>query len=325
MHAALTLLALTVEAICGYPQWLYRAVGHPVSWIGDLLAWCERRWNRGHESFSRRRVAGTIVILGCLAVVAAISVGFVHMAYRLLGAPFAFVVVAIAASALIAQRSLYSHVAAVADALELGDIGNGRIAVSMIVGRDTTVLDEHGVARAAIESLSENFSDGIVAPVFWLVIGGLPGAALYKTVNTADSMIGHKNDRYLAFGWASARLDDLANLPASRLTALLICGAAALDRDADAAGAWRAVWSDAGLHKSPNAGWPEAAMAGALCLRLAGPRVYGGSIVDDHWMGNGRREAGGGDIRRALRLYRKACVLQAALIAVVAAAAFISY
>jgi adenosylcobinamide-phosphate synthase len=175
----------------------------------------------------------------------------------------------------------------------------------MIVGRNPDRLDEAGVARAAIESLAENFADGIVAPVFWMALGGLPGAALYKAANTADSMIGHLNARYAAFGWAAARFDDLVNLPASRLAALFLGLASG-----SPGSAWRAVWRDAPKHRSPNAGWPEAAMAGALGLKLAGPRVYGEETVDDAFMGDGRRLATAADIRRALRVYVGACVLE---------------
>ena len=178
--------------------------------------------------------------------------------------------------------------------------------MSRIVGRDTGTLDEAGVARAAIESLAENFSDAVVAPVLWLFIAALPGIALYKAINTADSMIGHLTPRYQAFGWAAARLDDLVNLPASRLSALLLVAAAALRNDASAKEAWRTVRRDASHHRSPNAGYPEAAMAGALGLSLAGPRVYAGVRVEDAMMGNGRREAKASDIRRALALYRYA-------------------
>ena len=214
-----------------------------------------------------------------------------------------------------------SHVEAVADALEWDGLEGGRKAVSMIVGRDPENLDEAGVSRAAIESLSENFSDGVVAPAFWLAVAGLPGAAVYKAVNTADSMIGHRTPRHEAFGWASARFDDLINLPASRLTALLIVGAAWSLEDADADASWRAVRRDARKHRSPNAGWPEAAMAGALGLALAGPRSYGGVLVEDALMGEGgRREASAADIRRALRIYRRADALLIALVGLVAAA-----
>jgi adenosylcobinamide-phosphate synthase len=179
----------------------------------------------------------------------------------------------------------------------------------MIVGRNPDSLDEAGVARAAIESLAENFADGIVAPAFWMAVAGLPGAVLYKAANTADSMIGHRNSRYAAFGWAAARLDDGLNLPASRLAAMFIALAAGL-HGGSFRGALQAVRRDAARHRSPNAGWPEAAMAGALGLQLAGPRVYGDELVDDAFMGDGRRAATAGDIRRALGIYRSACAVQ---------------
>ena len=218
-------------------------------------------------------------------------------------------VLILAASSLLAQRSLHEHVRAVAEALETNGLEAGRAAVAMIVGRNPDRLDEAGVARAAIESLAENFSDGVVAPAFWLIVGGLPSAMCYKATNTADSMIGHRTPRYHAFGWAAARLDDVINLPASRLSALfLVLAAAAIG--ASPRGALQAVWRDARRHRSPNAGWPEAAMAGALGLRLAGPRVYGETLIDDAFMGNGRREATAADIIRALRFYRAACVAQ---------------
>ena len=217
--------------------------------------------------------------------------------------PFGLAVTAAAASTLLAQRSLYDHVQRVAAALERNDVAGARTAVSHIVGRDPDALDQAGIARAAIESLAESFSDGIVAPAFWLAVAGLPGGAVYKAINTADSMIGHRTARYEAFGYAAARLDDLVNLPASRLSAALIVAAAALSADVSPAGAWRALWRDAPHHRSPNAGYPEAAMAGALGLALAGPRVYGGIEVADAMMGDGRRDATAADIRRALSLY----------------------
>jgi adenosylcobinamide-phosphate synthase len=182
------------------------------------------------------------------------------------------------------------------------------------------VLDASGVARAAIESLAENLSDGVVAPTLYLAFGGLTGGGLYKAINTADSMIGHRTPRHRAFGWAAARLDDVVNLPASRLSACLLVAAAALVPRCRARAAMRAVVRDAARHRSPNAGWPEAAMAGALGLRIAGPRSYGGAWVDDAWMGHGRSDAGPAEIRRALRLYRVACLLQIALIAALLAA-----
>ena len=259
-------------------------------------------------------IAALVILLIVVGIVAAVL-------QSLLGRwPLGFIALALIASSLIAQRSLHDHVARVATALETGGLEAGRTAVGQIVGRDPAALDEAGVARAAIESLAENFSDGVVAPVFWLAAGGLPGAALYKTVNTADSMIGHKTPRYQNFGWAAARLDDLLNLPASRLAAGLLIAAAALISRQAAAQAWAAVRRDARHHRSPNAGFPEAAMAGALALKLAGSRVYAGVRVDDAFMGDGRRAATAADIRAALSLYRRADALLVALLAVIAAA-----
>jgi len=318
MHPITTLVALALDATWGYPQWAFAAIGHPVSWIGRLIAWCEQRWNGPHLSFARRRAYGVWSLTLCLSVAAAVSVSITLLIAHFVPAPFDLLALGVAASPLIAQRSLNQHVETVAVALEQGGIAEARGAVSHIVGRDTSVLDEAGVSRAAVESLAENFSDGVVAPVFWLLVGGLSGAALYKTINTADSMIGHRSERYAAFGWGAARLDDVVNLPASRLSALFICSAAFLLSDTSGRDALRAVRSDANRHRSPNAGWPEAAMAGALGLRLAGPRIYGGVLVADHWMGQGRADAGAADIRRALRVYRTACLVQAAVVAAIA-------
>ena len=304
-----------IELCAGYPQALLRAIGHPVTWIGRLIAALDRLLNRDTADAYRRRGAGIVAILLLLGIVGAIA--FV-VERELLRLPFGLIAVAVVASTLIAQRSLHQHVADVATALEQGGVIAGRAAVAKIVGRDVGALDAAGVARAAIESLAENFSDAVVAPVLWMAIAGLPGAALYKAINTADSMIGHHTPRHEAFGWAAAKLDDLVNLPASRLSALLLVAAAMLSKNAAAAAAWRAVLRDASHHRSPNAGYPEAAMAGALGLSLAGPRVYGGVIIDDATMGDGRRDATAADIRRALRLYRYA---DAILIALVAATA----
>lgn len=308
----LALAALVIEAAVGYPAPLYRVLGHPVTWMGAGLGWLEARMNRPEAALSARRAAGVLALFVYLAPVALVT-GAVTAALTRLGLA-GFVLLALLAASLPAQRSLYLHVRAVADALDKGLV-EGRRAVSMIVGRNPQALDESGVARAAIESLAENFSDGIVAPVFWTALGGLTGGALYKACNTADSMIGHKNERYAAFGWAAARLDDLINLPASRLAALWLALAARLTPDASAGAAVRAIRRDAKNHRSPNAGWPEAAMAGALGLKLAGPRVYGETLVKDAYMGQGRREASAADIRRALSLYRTACVIQAAALA----------
>lgn len=311
--------ALLVEAALGYPSGLYRTIRHPVVWIGAVIAALDRALNRDAFSPELRRLLGAAT-LGAVLVVAALPAWLAaSAATSLLPLAFAIVVLAVLASTLLAQRSLHEHVASVADGLERNGLAGGRQAVSRIVGRDPESLDEAAVARAAIESLAENFSDGVTAPAFWCAVLGLPGIAAYKAVNTADSMIGHRTPRHDAFGWAAARLDDLVNLPASRLSAMLLIAAAALSRDGDAPRAWRAVWRDARHHRSPNAGWPEAAMAGALGLKLAGPRIYGGERVDDAWMGDGRADASAGDIRRALGLFRLACGLQIALLGVLAA------
>jgi adenosylcobinamide-phosphate synthase len=316
MSVALAVLAMLIELCLGYPQWLSRTIGHPVIWIGSLIGGLDRILNRDNAGPSRRRAGGIVALAIVLAMVGLIAFVVQHES---LGLPFGLVAAALIASTLIAQRSLYRHVADVAAALESGDIAASRAAVSHIVGRDTAGLDASGVARAAIESLAENFSDAVVAPVLWLAIAGLPGAALYKAVNTADSMIGHRSERYAAFGWAAARLDDLVNLPASRLTALLLIAAAALNRPGAATEAWRTVWLDAPRHRSPNAGYPEAAIAGALRLSLAGPRSYDGVRVDDAVMGGGRWTADAADIRRALALYRRADAILIAFLAVLAA------
>ncbi|MGB8529376.1 MAG: adenosylcobinamide-phosphate synthase CbiB [Rhodoplanes sp.] len=360
MSVALAFFALIIELMVGYPDRLVRAIGHPVIWMGRLIALLDRALNRTPASwavFTRAlttsltlprkrgrersgatreggadcrikpgddeqggadsRIPGVFALLILLTVVG--GAAFVLQSALLL-LPFGFIAVALAASSLIAQRSLYDHVARVAAALETGGVEAGRSAVSHVVGRDVAGLDEAGVARAAIESLAENFSDGVVAPALWLAVGGLPGAALYKAVNTADSMIGHRTPRYEKFGCAAARLDDLLNLPAARLSALLLVAAAALTSSAAAARAWQAIRRDAPRHRSPNAGYPEAAMAGVLGLKLAGPRVYGGVAVDDAFMGDGRSDATAADIRAALALYRRADTLLIAIIGALAAA-----
>jgi len=314
MTIALTLLALLIELAVGYPDRLVRAIGHPVSWIGALIAALDRGLNRETLSDAHRRMHGVLAIVLIAGVAAATGWGVQR---ALLALPYGIVAAALCASTLVAQRSLYDHVARVATALERDGLLAGRAAVAHIVGRDPASLDAAGVARAAIESLAENFSDGVVAPAFWMAIAGLPGAAVYKAINTADSMIGHRTPRHKAFGWAAARLDDLLNLPASRLSALLIAVTAA--PGGRAGPAWHAVMRDAHRHRSPNAGFPEAAMAGALGLALAGPRVYGGVTVDDALMGNGRREATAADIRAALAIYRRADGLLIAFVAVIAA------
>ncbi len=302
---------MVIDATLGYPPLLVRWPGHPVMAAGALLSWLEARLNRPEWSEPARFAAGVATLTILLGATLAVTVPIVVVCK---GFQWGWPVEAVLASTLLAQRSLRDHVAAVAEGLNTG-LAGGRRAVARIVGRDPETLDEAGVARAAIESLAENFSDGVIAPAFWLLLGGLPGIALYKAINTADSMIGHRSSRYNLFGRAAARLDDLVNLPSARLTALLIALAAMLTPDASPEAALAAAWRDAGKHRSPNAGWPEAAMAGALGLQLAGPRVYAGETVDDAWMGHGRSNANAGDIERALELYRRAGLITMALAA----------
>jgi adenosylcobinamide-phosphate synthase len=303
----LAFFALITERIVGYPDWLFRRIGHPVTWIGALISRLDRDLNRESDDFSTRKRKGVFALLAFLGIT--ILLGLV-IEYDLRMIPLGPILLVVIAASLPAQKSLETHVEAVATALRYGGLDAGRKAVSKIVGRDPEKLDEAGVCRAAIESLAENFSDGVVAPAFWMGIGGLAGGVGYKAANTADSMIGHKLPRYEAFGWAAARFDDLINLPASRLSALLFVVAAGFIDRASPGNAIRAIRRDARHHRSPNAGWPEAAMAGALGIALAGPRSYGGQMIEARFMGEGGRfELTYDDIRRALKLARVADVL----------------
>ena len=316
----LTALAVLLEALLGYPAAMVRRVGHPVIWIGRLIVLLDHGLNRpGLRAATRKGlgVAAVAVILTTAAVPAAVLEALLRPL------PFGLLVLGLIGSTLIAQRSLHWHVARVAEALESGSLEAARTAVSHIVGRDPQTLDKAGVARAAIESLAENFSDGVVAPTLWMCVGGLAGGAAYKALNTADSMIGHLTERHAAFGWAAARADDYVNLPASRLAGMLLIAAAAITPGADPRAAHRAMLRDAPRHRSPNAGWSEAAMAGALGLKLNGPKVYAGVFTEDAYMGDGKREATASDVRAALRLYRRADALMVLLVLAGAAATFI--
>jgi adenosylcobinamide-phosphate synthase len=310
------LLTLAVDAWIGDPEHLYRRVPHPAVLIGRVIAWADLKLNRESDAPGRRRHMGKMFI--AVLAVGAFLLGWAIQAL-LLALPLGWLWLALVMSTLLAQNSLYRHVADVAQALRLSGIDGGRIAVARIVGRDPNHLDEAGVSRAAIESLAENFADAVVAPAFWGALFGLPGLLCYKAINTADSMIGHKSSRYLDFGRAAARLDDLVNLPASRLAGVLLAAGALTQPGANAANAIKAMRRDARHHRSPNAGWPEAAMAGALGFALNGPRIYGGVPVNDGWMNDGGRSTlGSPDIWDALRLYLRACGLGALLIAVLA-------
>jgi adenosylcobinamide-phosphate synthase len=313
----LTLAALLIEAGFGYPEALFRAIRHPVVWAGALISLLDRTLNRPTRAPALRRGLGMLAVVALLAA-AVLPAWALQRGLLAASRPVGLLLLAIVASAGLAARSLQQHVRDVGDGLANGGLQGGRAAVARIVGRNPATLDEAAVVRAAIESLAENFSDGVVAPAFWCALCGLPGIAAYKAINTADSMIGHRTARHEAFGWAAARLDDVVNLPASRLAAVWLVLAAVVVPGARPLAAARAVGRDARHHRSPNAGWPEAAMAGALGLRLAGPRTYGSTPVDDAWMGDGRAEATRDDLARALTLYKCACAAQIAAMALAA-------
>jgi adenosylcobinamide-phosphate synthase len=303
--------ALLLDAWLGDMPFLFDRVPHPVVLVGRAVAWLDVRLNREQRGEADRRARGIVTVV--TLVLAAAAAGFiVDLACRHVRFGWAAEVVVIAV--LVAQRSLFDCVQAVADALADKGLHAGRSEVRHIVGRDPQSLDVYGVARAGTESLAENFSDGVVAPVFWTLLLGLPGLFAYKTVNTLDSMIGHLSPRYRSFGWAAARLDDLVNLVPARLAGALIAVAAALVPKAKAGPALRIMLRDAGKHRSPNAGWPEAAMAGALGLALAGPRRYADRVVEDPWIGDGRARVTPADMQRALLVYVIACALQGGVI-----------
>ena len=305
------LAALLIDAATGDPPWLYRRVPHPVVVLGKLVELAERilyapspRW---------RGVAGGAVTV--VAVVGAgVAVAWPIDRFLVEGRAHGWVLEAVIASTLLAFRGLHDHAGAVARGLEQS-LAAGREAVSHIVGRDPASLDEAGVARGAVESIAENFSDGVVAPLFWYALAGLPGLLACKAVNTLDSMIGHRTERYLHFGSTAARLDDLVNYLPARLAGLYFVAAAWLLPGASGGRAWRVMIRDARRHRSPNAGWQEAAVAGALDVALAGPRRYPHETVDDAWMGDGRTRLDAGDIRRCLHLYITAVALVALTLA----------
>lgn len=307
--------ALAFDALIGDPDRLWRRLSHPVVVIGELIGWLDRTLNREERPPEQRKIAG-VTAIAILVAAAAIAGFFLEAVLR--AAPGGNIALGLIASVFIAQRSLYQHVERVRAAFTEGGLSAARQAVSMIVGRDPEVLDEAGVCRAAIESCAENFSDGVVAPVFWLALLGLPGLIAYKAINTADSMIGHRNERYEMFGWAAARLDDLVNLIPARLTGLLLAIVAPIVGGSIAV-SLRVMRRDAPTHRSPNAGWPESAMAGALGLALAGPRRYAERMVDDPFLNaEGRAEVTPDDIGRALDLYFAACVVEGASYAALA-------
>lgn len=296
------LTALLLDMALGWPDALYRRIGHPVTWLGRLISALERRLNQG----GGRVAKGVLTTL--LAIVVAVLPAAL-LTVLLAPLPYGAVVLGVLAWPLVASRSLYDHVDAVARPLGAGNLPAARQAAAQIVGRDLPQDDPRPIARAALESLAENASDGVIAPLFWAALLGLPGIAAYKAINTLDSMIGHLNPRYGQFGRFAARLDDVVNLPASRLTGALIA------LSAGSTAALGLMRRDARKHRSPNAGWPEAAMAGALNVRLSGPRSYGGEITVEPWLNEGARDPVAADLRRGLEHYRHAVILMGALVA----------
>jgi adenosylcobinamide-phosphate synthase len=308
--ASIMLLALVIDAGLGWPSTIHARIGHPVTWVGALIAALDQTFNREDSSEATRRTAGIVVAIIVIAVAAGVGLA---CAWMLPGGWPGLILAAVLAWPLVAARSMHDHVDAVARPLIAGDLPAARQAVSMIVGRDPSQLDAAGIARAATESLAENTSDGIVAPLFWGVIFGLPGIAAYKAINTLDSMIGHRTIRHEAFGWAAARIDDVANLIPARLTGLLFAVVSVRPRIALAT-----MWCDARQHRSPNAGWPEAAIAGALGIRLSGPRIYEGRLSQEPWLNAAAPDPSAEDLNRALALYRRAMLVLAAGLALLA-------
>ncbi|OYR22696.1 adenosylcobinamide-phosphate synthase CbiB [Brucella thiophenivorans] len=296
-------LALILDRIVGDPPLLWQKFTHPVVLFGKAISMGEKRFNNHNLSVQALRRNGMWLTIGLVALCVIIGLALEYL-LPFLGTAGALIEIVIVA-VFLAQKSLADHVLAVANGLRDERIEGGRRAVSMIVGRNPEHLDEGGVSRAAIESLSENASDGIVAPAFWFLIGGLPGLLAYKLINTADSMIGHLNERYRHFGRFAARLDDVVNYIPARLTGLLTALTAALTHNRETGKrAFSVMWRDARLHRSPNAGWPESAFAGALGLALAGPRQYGAEKVDGPMLNrDGKRDADAKDIGAALKLF----------------------
>jgi adenosylcobinamide-phosphate synthase len=311
------LLALIIDLAFGDMERVFRLLPHPVVVAGTAIGFFDKRLNRSDRSDRARRLRGVITV--ALLVGAAAALGWAVAGYLRI-VHLGWAIEALLVAVLLAQRSLFEHVAAVARGLQSGGLEAGRQAVAKIVGRDPETLDEHGVARAAIESLFENFSDGVVTPAFWYLLLGLPGIFAFKTASTLDSMIGRRSPKYLKFGWAAARLDDVLNWIPARLSALFICIAAVALPEARARHGFSVMLKDARKHRSPNAGWPEAAAAGALGLALGGPRSYDGAAAPEPWLGDGRARATIADIAAALTLYLAAAACFAVLLLAGAAA-----
>ena len=310
--ALLLLFALALDWLIGDPRWL----PHPVRAIGAATGFLDRKLNRparGERNLVVRGVVTVLVIAGGAAGIGAV-VSAIAAAI-----PYGWTIELVLAALMLAQRDLFDHVRRVGVALRRDGLTGGRKAVGRIVGRDVAVLDEHGVARAAVESCAESYGDGVVAPAFWYLLLGLPGLFAFKAISTMDSMIGHETPRHRAFGMAAARLDDAVNWLPARLAGVLLALAGLFVPGGSVTQGLRIMLRDHGKHRSPNAGWTEAAAAGALGLALMGPRRYDGEISADPWLGDGRARATEADIRRVLYLHVAACLLLAMIVAIIAA------
>lgn len=312
-------LALLLDAVVGEFGPLFRVLPHPVSLIGSLIGWFDRRLNRASRGERTRAFRGIVVTLLMIGLALAAGWALRDLARSI---PHGWALEVVAVTLLIAQRSLFDHVRAVARALDRDGLAGGRKAVAMIVGRDPETLDKHGVSRAAVESLAESFADGVVAPVFWYLLFGLPGLLVYKTINTMDSMIGYRTPEHAAFGWMAARTDDVLNYIPARIAAALIVLASVFVPRGKPGASFRVMARDGGKHRSPNAGWPEAAMAGALGVALSGPRSYHGKATEQPWVGEEfSARIGSAEIRRGLYLFVVACLLEAAIVVLIATVA----
>lgn len=311
-HLQIMLIAALIDAVWGEPRWIYNKIPHPIIWIGTLIGVLDKKLNHNNHTAQQQKRNGFIALGISLIIPCLIGAFLQKIFFKFLPKPIAYLLSGIISSIFIAKRSLHQHVYDVEKALTAKDIKAARYAVSQIVGRKTDQLDQSGIARAAIESLAENFSDGVTAPIFWGCIGGIPGIITYKAINTADSMIGHKNKKYQFFGYAAAKTDDYINYPAARLSALLIILTASKTPFSD----FKTVIQEAKKHSSPNAGWPEAAMATCLYIYLAGPRQYQEIVIHTGWIGTGKMELNHKDIAKSLNIFSLSCRLYYGIIAI---------
>ncbi len=310
---AILIIALLIDSIIGDPDWLWKRVRHPVSLFATFVLYFDKL-RRPSNTPATDKLFGIVAITALTLI--SILIGII-LAYLLKDSWWGIIISALTASIFVAQKSLFCHVKPVYKALQSNDLEKSREQVSKIVGRDPKHLDKSGVARATIETAAENLSDGIVAPVFWFFLFGLPGLLTYKAINTADSTIGYKNEKYKNFGWATARLDDLVNYIPARLSGLLIAFCAPCVNGSIKT-AFKTMIKDASLHNSPNAGWPEASMAGVLGVALAGPRIYSTHKEDGNWINDiGRKEIGSIEIHNALKILVAVCIFQFLILAFV--------